>query len=692
MRFFGWFSALVTMGTAMAVAAAVRAQEEIVLAPVSVTAKGHASGDLETPQSQITVTAEEIFRAGEATPGAVLRGRPGLAVQSDGAWGQNPVIRGLRKEQILILVDGIRLNSAQPQGAIASFVDPALVERIEVVKGPVSVLYGSGAMGGVVNFITRAPRIGGAPRVEGFAGGGASSVDDGFEGAAGVSLSGPAYGLALGVAARDYADYESPQGKVPRTGYRQQAGHAQFRWQMAPGHGLRVNAQRTDVDDVWYPGSSRFVNPLLGTATIRSPEQRRELYEMGYEGRFGGVWTPQLAAGVYRQEVHRQIRAFSSQLGRDYVRNTVDFRTDGALARLRLVPAERHLVLVGAEAWRMQASPERFQDTNPPLFDNNVRTDPFRDGEIRSAGVFVQDEILWDRWRLLAGARFDRIEGDAAQVGTGPAARTTGLKHTDDVLSWSLGAVYHLSNLANPYATVARAFRAADMRERFENATRGDGFFTRGNPQLDPEMATTVEGGIRGREGRRRYAVAAYRTEVRDYIAGRVTGAIDPGTGLPVKQTENVSRVVITGLEAEAEYGLGGPYYVTIWLSLQRGDNRGEDEPLFQMPPHEGSLELGARRAHGWSWAARLRLVDRQDRVATQFSNGLENPTPGFATLDLRASYVFPRAGPLAGAEVQLAATNLFDKAYFEHLTEGVSGQEILRPGRGFSVRVKGTF
>ncbi len=101
--------------------------------------------------------AVEILQApaaGGTVAGELLRGKPGLAAQSDGAWGQNPVLRGLKKESVVVMVNGVRMNSAQPQGAIASFLDLGLLERAEVVKGPGSVLYGSGAMGGVVNLIT----------------------------------------------------------------------------------------------------------------------------------------------------------------------------------------------------------------------------------------------------------------------------------------------------------------------------------------------------------------------------------------------------------------------------------------------------------------------------------------------------------------------------------------------------------
>lgn len=139
--------------TILAFCAGAPAFADTVLAPVSVTAKGYASEDLETPISTSALDRDELLRRNAQNPGEALRGEPGLAVASDGAQGQNPVIRGLKKESVVLLVGGMRLNSAQPAGAVASFMSLGLAERLEVVKGPASVLYGTGALGGAVNVL-----------------------------------------------------------------------------------------------------------------------------------------------------------------------------------------------------------------------------------------------------------------------------------------------------------------------------------------------------------------------------------------------------------------------------------------------------------------------------------------------------------------------------------------------------------
>ena len=670
-------------------------QAETVLDTQLVTAKGYAAEALDTPQ------AVEILRAQGATgavAGELLRGKPGLAAQSDGAWGQNPVLRGLKKESVVVMVDGVRMNSAQPQGAIASFLDLGLLERAEVVKGPGSVLYGSGAMGGVVNLIT--PDVGFSvdEKLDGRIGARFSSVDKGVAGAALLTRSSENSALVLGVAGRDVGDYRSPDGREDRTGYQSDTLLAKYKHKLNEDLTLRVNLQRHEDEDVWYPGSARVqavrgpngVVPL-GNVTIHSPEQRRELYELGLDARLG---EGTLSAEVYRQEVFRQIRARSDRFGKDYVRNDVTFETDGAKAKYLFPIGDNHLLTVGADMWRMRGDPERYMDNNATL-NNNVRNDPFNKGEIESVGVFVQDEFSVGVTRVVAGARFDRVKGDAARKGM---SQTSGLDKTDNNLSWSLGAIQPLSENLSAYANVGRAYRAPDMRERFEDSARGDGYFHVGNPQLDPEVSTSFELGLKQGGAGLQYQVAAFYTRIDDYIAGRITGQTAP-SGAQIKRTENLDKVTIYGIEGSASMPVGA-YVADAGFTWLRGKNHQDDEPLFQMPAPELTLGIGQPAERGFWWRAQLRAVAEQNRVATKFTSGpggsvssaTENPTAGFVTADAEFGWQFGKLGAFQSAGLAVQLSNLADKRYHEHQTEGVSGNELAAPGRGIALSLNGSF
>jgi hemoglobin/transferrin/lactoferrin receptor protein len=334
----------------------------------------------------------------------------------------------------------------------------------------------------------------------------------------------------------------------------------------------------------------------------------------------------------------------------------------------------------------MDGDPERYQDQPPPS-NNAVRMDPFKDGEVLSAGIFVQDNIALKSWTFKLGVRFDRVTGEASQVGVGPGAKYDGLKHTDNTFSWSAGAVYHHSDGFHPYINVAHGYRAADMRERFERAVRGDGFVRIGDPQLNPENNISAELGMRGKLAGLYYSLCAFSNWIEDFIAGRETGMNDPGTGLPIKQTENLAEVQIFGVEAEIDHSIGFDIHAYLMGSYQRGKNIYDDEPLYQVPPAEVTLGMGYYPKLKWNADLHWRLVDTQDRIAERFSNGTENRTPGFGTVNLRVGYRFSER-----YEAHLSAANLFDKEYHEHLTEGISGQEISAPGFGVSFGVSAAF
>lgn len=666
---------------------------EVQLDDSVVTARGYASDSFDTSQA-ISVIKPEATSQGPA--GNLFRGQPGMAVHSDGAWGQTPVLRGLKKESVVVMVDGIRVNSAQPQGALASFLDLGLLDRAEVVKGPGSVLYGSGAMGGVVNLLTPEPRFTEQNELGGRFGASASSVDHAYSGALLLQGSNAQQGFVVGVAGRDVGNYRSPERREKKTGYESDTLLLKYQHKIADDYVLRANVQRHNDEDVWYPGSARTggkpggagVPPALGTVTLSSPKQHRELYALGLDAQlFGGT----LATDIYRQDVYREMRAYAQKIDRNYVRNNVHFTTHGLRSHWNGALNDAHWLTVGVDAWQMKGNPKRYMDNNPPLFNSNTRNDPFRKGELSSAGIFVQDEFSIGSTLLTAGLRYDRSQADAKVKGSGPQAQTSGLKNSDNNLSWSLGAVQPLSDTLNLYANIGQAYRSPDLRERFEDAARGDGYYHVGNPRLDPERSSSFELGLKGRDGLQAFQVAAFYTHIDDFIAGRITGGHHPQNGLAIKQAENLNKVVIYGVEGNLEVPLSA-FVVDAGFTWMRGKNKQDNEPLYQMPANELRLGIGQAAERGFSWHTGVRAVAKQDRIAKRFSNGSEDKTSAFMTADAQVGYGFGAMAGLKSSHIDLQLSNLTNKTYHEHLTDGVSGQELKAPGRGVTLAFSGAF
>jgi hemoglobin/transferrin/lactoferrin receptor protein len=671
-----------SMALLCAFAPARAAEEAPALATVTVTAKGYAAADAETPVSVITLDRERLLQKQAQNVGEALRGEPGLSVASDGANGQNPVIRGLKKESVVLLVDGVRVNSAQPQGAIASFMSLGLADSVEVVKGPASVLYGSGALGGVIN--VRLPQARFVPGLSFDTSASLDSASSGLRGTGMLNASQGDHALMLGASLARIDDYRAPSSTVRLTGYDSDALIAQYRYRIDARQQLRASVQQQTDEDVWFPGSKK-PHPnvaVVGNTLVRSPKQERELYELGYERKGAGDRPLNVDLRVYRQDVNRNINAYSDRLERDIARTQVSFSTDGLDARADWLVHPQHLLSFGVNAWRMRASPERFLASPTPL-SPLVRNVPFSDGELSSLGFFLQDDMRFGKLNVLAGLRHDTVQGKAASISNG--AVTTGLDRKDSATSGSLGVIYEAAPLLRPFANVSRGFRAGELRERFEASPRGDGFQYIGNPQIRPEFATQFELGLKGENQDLQYSASVYRNRITDYITGQPTGGFV--NGLPVKQTVNLGAVEIQGLEASARWQLRRGQWLTAGYSRLRGTNKDLNEPLFQMPADELSLGWEGRVAPAWTADATLRLVARQSRVATAFARGTENASAGFGTLDLGATWRYASQQSL-----RLALRNVADKAYHEHLAEGVSGQEIRAPGRSVQVTWQGKF
>ena len=275
------------------------AQEPAALDNVTVTAKGYAAPETETPRSVTVLDAETIQRREARSVGDLLRGEPGLATAVDGSVGVDPVIRGLKRDQILVLVDGVRVNAMQPpaRGSLASYVNVDLIERIEVVRGPGSVLYGAGAMGGVINIITRGGDFRDEPGTSGWSRLGVTSVDSGTRGAFGLTAADEKTALSLSAAHLNVDDYETGHGEALKdSGTSQASFHLQARRKLGEDHVISARAQRDRREEVWYLASRDDLEDPgaapAGLNTHYSPYQTRDRYELAWQGDFAGAWPP----------------------------------------------------------------------------------------------------------------------------------------------------------------------------------------------------------------------------------------------------------------------------------------------------------------------------------------------------------------------------------------------------------------
>ncbi len=631
------------------------------------------------------LSSGSIFRTAVSERGGTslaerLEGVEGLAVQRMGEWGSRALLRGLGGERLTVMVDGARVNRActfgMDQGL--STVSPGAVERVEVLSGPGSTLYGSGNVGGVINVVTRRP-----PAIDGWSGdvrlGGSSAVPGATLGAALGGRRGR-FDALVSADLASFGDYTSGAGKVAGSSYRDGSFAATLGVAPTP-------AQRLALQSTWYEG--RDIGwPAMTGATI--PLERRVQVASDYGWQVGRGMIDAVAARAYVQRLdhHMTIDMSMPMTGGNgmpmTMRSLTDARshstTSGARSQLRLLPSTRSRMDLGLDATLWDAEATRWTESSrvsgsgmtTPAGEMTLRTWPAV--RMSDLGAFSQGEVdLTSRLTATGGVRLDRV-----------ARRADDRTSSDETVgTGNLGLRALLPRGFAARTSLGFGYRVPDPTELYGLALRPDGFIYRGTPSLSSERSRNLEATLawdrlttRGRAGA---SVTWFRNALTDLIAPRLAAG-DTVSGRPVREYANVSDARLQGVSASADAPLTAALALRGSMTYTHGENLANATPLAVTPPLEGLMAL--RWTSPWMrsrWVeAEWRVAARQERIALDAG---ERVAPGYGIVNLRAG------APLLGATWQLGVDNLLDRAYRAHVDPLI----LLRPGRNVFVRLTRT-
>jgi iron complex outermembrane receptor protein len=605
--------------------------------PTVVVTGNPLRGEPTAPAS--VLSGDALVRARAGTLGDTLGGLPGVAGSGFGPQSSRPVIRGLDGDRIRLLDNGAgTVDASSLSFDHASAIDPLVVERFEVLRGPAALLYGGNATGGVVNAIdNRIPRaalgrIGG--RAELRLGGAASER----AGAAVVEGGSGGINWHADVAARTSDDLRVPGGRVVNSAGDSRAGALGVSWADADGYvGAAIDGLRNDYGVVVEPD-----------VTIA---MRRDRVTLAGERRLGGPLLERvefLASGTrYRHQ----------ELEGDEVGTT--FSSRGQELRLQAQHASHAL---GAGTLRgvfgVQAERLDFSALGDEAFVPATRT--------RSQALFVLEEWRLPAFALSAGARVERVR--VASAGDAPGSNEPRFgapgKRRFSPTSASLGVSWPLSKQFTLSANLGATERAPTYYELYANGVHvATGAFEVGDPALRTERSTHAELGLQWRGGHSLLKAQVFATRFARYIAldatGRSVDAVDEDGGIE-SFPEFAFRAVparLAGFEVEARTRLvEAPWAVDLSsvLDAVRASNRATGEPLPRIPPLR--LRVGLEATQGaWSAGLALRHQARQGRVPAT-----DVPTPGATLVD--ASVSWRQRWAAADALVFLRLDNLGDR------------------------------
>jgi len=655
------------------------------VAPVTVTAKARASDVLSTPQSVAVVDEHVLAREAGGTPFDALDVVTGVRLLRTGPAVAKPVIRGLTAQRVLVVQDGVRQEGQQWGDEHGPEVGAADVDRIEVVRGPASLLYGSDALGGVVQ-TTHDALFG----YEGALAGEAvlTGLTGTRQGSGAVTLGGRRGALAyegrLGVLRAGHV--ATPAYLLPNTAQAQTTASARLGYRFAERGSLTADAGLFDQTlglfeaDELAPGAVpepegagrhaigepyqrvrharaalRADVPLgrsrLEVVTALQQNRRREFGHHGEEGDEGGV------------------REHASEAPSLYLRLT----TATADARLHHRPLGRVFGTVGVSGlW--QENETLAEETLIPA------------AATLGGAVYVTEELVLPTLTLDAGLRFDARSLDVvANEALGVAAQT----RTYTALTGALGAAWQPRGDLAFAANLGRAFRTPQLIELFgDGVHEGTLRYERGDSELTPESSLSLDGVARYLTPHLFAEVSAFVNRIDGYIFPRATDAFDPESGFRIYDYAQAdARLAGAELRLDVHphvfHGLG----LHLAGDVTGGLNRETGQPLPFVPP--ARLQVAVEYRVDALGPAR----DVEARLGPTFVAGQDRPAlPEEVPTDTYTTWGLSVAATFEGADFTvtpvLAVDNLFDAAYVDPLSR-FRPYGVLAPGRSVRLRLR---
>jgi hemoglobin/transferrin/lactoferrin receptor protein len=629
---------------------------------LQVTATRYEVDSFQTPIPISVVSADQLQRDMPEKMVDALKMLPGVDISGEGPFRGLPVIRGMSSNRVLILVDGQRLNNSRESTEFAGIqpglVDLSQVERIEIIRGPASVLYGSDAIGGAINIITKqqaftqgAFTLGGGVNYE--YGDSASSNRGQFE----VNGAGERVTFHFSASAFEAKNYTSPEGVVPNSGMKDRAFDGNVRYLVSDNAVLRLDMQATQARDVGFPG----YDPATSGIDISFPRFDRNKIGFTYDSgpvlglsslSVSGYWQ-----GVVKDSIlnFNFVPTFFSDNFTHSVINTWGFNVHSG------TNAGGGRLTFGLDFYQDNLHDDT-QESSILGSDNNVAVP---NSYQRGLGLYVQDEVpVTSRLKLVAGVR-----GDSYSFVSRDDPRYTGQPFdlSQTAGSGNVSALYQVTDRVALTALVGHGFRAPNIEERSFFGVSTDGtVLIQQNPQLRSETSLNSEVGFKVRYQQFSGGFSVYHNAARDFIDLVYTGT-DPTTGLQLAHFGNIDRATIQGAEFELNWYPSQHWTAFGNIAYSRGTDDKTGEPLALIAPLKSVLGVRYQATRWWGEAA-TRMVARQDRVPQD-----QVETPGFAVLDLRGGYDFT-----GGLTVQAAVENAGNTAYIEPFNVR------LEPGRNF--------
>ncbi len=608
-----------------------------------------ARSQFESYQPTSVLAGQDLQKQLEATIGATLQSEPGVSMRSLGPGPARPVIRGLDGDRVAVLQDGQRVGDLSSQsGDHGVTLNPSSAQRIEVVRGPATLLYGANAIGGLVNVIT--DQIPTTPITRPTAD---LTLDVGSNageagGAGDVHFGNGRLAVHLAGGARRAGNFSTPEGEVENSQSRSSVFNVGASWT----GDRRYAGASYGFDD------SEYGVPIVEEGEIRlTPRRHAFNVRAGGEGLDGAITSYRATVGVRRYE-HQELHGVE-------VGTLFNNDTEEAELLVSHRPFGKLSGTVGGSLFTRGFTAIGEEALSPPV-------------DQRTTALFLYEELTWPHVTFQFGGRLDLTTfepegGVLPERSFNEFSSSVGLLLTPEAASDNLVIAISL----------ARAARNPALEELyFFGPHPGNFAFEIGNPSLASERALGFDLSLRARSTRIRGEVTIFHNRINDFIFRNPLseeefeareeefderfGVVDePGGGHEHEDEFQFIEFVgadskLYGIEAHADINLTDSLVAEITYDWVRGKLVGSNESLPRIPPFRVIPGLRYQK-NALQMGGTVTFIGDQDRVF-----GAESPTPGAGLLKLYGSYSFVGAGVTNTITARL--DNATNKLYRNHL------------------------
>ncbi len=634
---------------------------------VTVTALRYPESALRAPAAETVVLAGELEETMPSNLTEGIQDVPGVAALGSAGFSLVPTIRGMARRRVLYLIDGARIESDRRTGPNASFLSPEDIARIEVLRSPASVFYGSDAIGGVIQVMTKPPSF--EPGVRGRINASYGTVNG--ETGLGVSLDAArkTTAFSLSVQNLDAGNYRAPGGArilqsqfrqgslVAKLAHKTQAREVELSFLGARGTNIGKPNANAAVKPTWYPREDQ--NLVQFHWKEKGVGREGEvLFHAFVNPNFLETRTDTFTDGVKTNEAFARTQSteFGAQLS--YVKKLGP--------ALRLEGGVDYFGRGGVRALNTYT----YFDTSGAVTAIQEEVS-FSRGRRSDLGFFLSADYAGVKnLDVLAGVRLDRLENSARPGGTAmPIPESSGIvRRTKTTPTGFVAVSYALARDLTAFVNLSRAYRLPSLGELFYTGISGRGYIY-GQPGLLPETSLGLDGGLRW-AGRRIFAgVYGFSYQIDDMIERYRPDPTSYTYG-------NIEKGRIRGLELEVEAFPLPRWKVFGNVAAIRGRSLETGSPLNDIPPVR--IYCGTRVWAGRFWG--------ETNAAFLFRKSSAGPAelaiPGSELVNLRAGFAWGRI------DLYAVLGNVFNSAFVAR----ADPEAMLEPGRSLRAGVSYEF